>query len=532
MTEDVFMKLIMFGMVAFIIGMGIKRLLGKNPKFLAKFTQLPSKGNTHSIKDLLSFMVKNIETRRRLLITIGILVGIQVLYFVPLAGVDVNALRGFFKNIAQASGGSTLQLYLGGPFGKLSLSALSIAPFISACLLLQLASIAIPAIRNAAFGGEKGRQKLVKYSYILATILALIQSYFLSQWLQNPSHFAGLNLVTLDPLLFTIITMASLTGMVLFLLFLANLISRYGLGNGIAMIVISGILMRSLVAIPQLITMYTSNQASLFSVIALLAIFIGFLYFAFLFTNRDKIITIKSDTSGKESEIRLRVNWVGKVPIIITKTIYLLPATIAGFVSSAAIKNFANALIMNVWLSVVIQTILILFLTYLYAVVIFKPSKVLDLLSKYNFSLNLKEGEDPKGYLDNNLSGVLIITFVMLFLASGLPSMISPLFKMPYLVASFMGGTTVLILTGVFSDILRQLEFFYKKGETKDLEVAYVALDEIEATVKSEYLKSNNINALVEPIRFTWGMPIRTAIDQYRIYAPSDKVKDARELLK
>ena len=105
--------------------------------------------------------------------------------------------------------------------------------------------------------------------------------------------------------------------------------------------------------------------------------------------------------------------------------------------------------------------------------------------------------------------------------------------KIPYLVATLIGGAGIITAVGVFSDVIRQLEFYKDKKESaiKNWSICYVAFDEIEAKIKSEFLKSKDILALVEPLRFTWGMPIRTMVDQYRIYVPADTKEEARNLI-
>jgi hypothetical protein len=131
------------------------------------------------------------------------------------------------------------------------------------------------------------------------------------------------------------------------------------------------------------------------------------------------------------------------------------------------------------------------------------------------------------------MSKVLIITALFLTVVALTPDLVMAFFKVPYLVASFFGGMSIAFAVGVFSDIIKQLGFFKDKRDsgTKDWNICYIAFDEVEAKIKSEFLKSKGISALVEPLRFTWGMPIRTMVDQYRIYVPADRKEEARNLI-
>jgi hypothetical protein len=185
---------------------------------------------------------------------------------------------------------------------------------------------------------------------------------------------------------------------------------------------------------------------------------------------------------------------------------------------------------------IISEGILLFFCTYFYASIIFKPSYIQNLMQKYNFSTKEIEGKELTDYLDTSFSRILVITFILLLvipLVSTLISSLLPQDNKGMAVVFVGGGTGILIFAGVFFDILSQLEFFYQKHKKpkKKFAVAYVAFDEIEAGIKSEYLRGEKIDALVEPLRFTWGIPIRTAIDQYRIYVPAREVARARRLI-
>jgi hypothetical protein len=145
----------------------------------------------------------------------------------------------------------------------------------------------------------------------------------------------------------------------------------------------------------------------------------------------------------------------------------------------------------------------------------------------------VKKGKSDEDYLDNNMSKVLIITGLFLIGIAIIPDLAMVILKIPYLVAALLGGAGIITAVGVFSDVIRQFEFYKDKRESaiKEWGICYIAFDEIEAKIKSEYLKSNGILALVEQLRFTWGMPIRTIVDQYRIYVPADKKEEARNLI-
>lgn len=141
-----------------------------------------------------------------------------------------------------------------------------------------------------------------------------------------------------------------------------------------------------------------------------------------------------------------------------------------------------------------------------------------------------KKHED---YLDDCMSSVLIVTMLILSAVNIIPSLISHYMGIPHWIASLFTGTTLLMCIGVFYDIICQAEFFKAQADSgvKGWAICYTAFDEFEAKIKTEFLRNKGMQALSEPLRYTWGMPVRTMVDQYRIYVPSDKKELARNLL-
>jgi len=139
------------------------------------------------ISDTLKWLFIDPTMRKRVLVTVGAIIILQFVAFIPLPGVDISTLQEFFRRISGAQSGSlmnTIQLFSGGALDRLKIFALGLMPFFSACLLLQLATVIIPKLRKYSFGGESGRDKMVKFTYIFTIILSIIQAYFIALWLQ------------------------------------------------------------------------------------------------------------------------------------------------------------------------------------------------------------------------------------------------------------------------------------------------------------------------------------------------------------
>jgi preprotein translocase subunit SecY len=269
------------------------------------------------------------------------------------------------------------------------------------------------------------------------------------------------------------------------------------------------------------------RQLSL-SPILLGIIFIGLIYFIYFITNRTKAIELQDDKSNK-IVIHFRPTFIGDIPIVCAQSIMLFPAAVASIAGAHNLYLFMRG---HFIYTVVYITLIVLF-TYFYALLVVNSRYVLYITRKYGYMLvNRKDGKE-EGYLDDNISKVLIITALFLVVIAFIPDLIMFCFKIPYFIASFFGGTGIALSVGVFSDIINQLRFFRDKEESgiKNWNICYIAFDEVEAKIKSEYLKGKGIPALVEPLRFTWKMPIRTIVDQYRIYVPVDRKEEARNLI-
>lgn len=524
MELNISTSLLVLIVIVFLIGISFKRFFKRFQPPIQPGLLSPS--SLHSIKELLLFLVTNRETQRRLFITVGVLIVFRLLAYIPLPGTNQKAFTAFFHGLAGT-------LDIDGLFARFSIISLGIMPFLSSCLLIQLLSVVISPLRRATFGGEEERYKIVRYTYLLTMGLALVQSYWMSVWLDTIS---GVNIVTMPSVAFRIVATVTLTAACFLLLFLADIINKYGIGNGIAILFISGLFMGLLRQGYQYRHLILEDKTGFFIAVLILVVIIGSLYLAFFFTSRERKIDVKAKRAKKEFTIPLRVSWVADAPLLLSSTIVMLPASLITFSNFPLLLPIASYLRPGTILYVIVEGILLFFCTYIYASIIFQPHYIQNLLQKYSFAVKEIEGKEPTSYLDSSLSRILIITIILLFVMPKVSALISSLLPAAKrgIGIIFVGGSTcILIFAGVFFDILSQLEFFYQKNKrpNKNFSVAYVAFDEIEARIKSEYLRGEKIDALVEPLRFTWGIPIRTAIDQYRIYVPEKEVAKARKLI-
>jgi len=236
---------------------------------------------------------------------------------------------------------------------------------------------------------------------------------------------------------------------------------------------------------------------------------------------------ISRNQQGDGLAIYLPPSLIGKIPTALAVNVLFLPIYLA---SSTGTHGWAEYFTRTSVIFNVAYILLILLCTYLYAPLVFKPRYLIDLMKKYGYAPS--EGKEPDFHNHLRITFLKLLAVTGLFLAgiAVLPDLVIALLRIPPRIAGVIGGMQLLVIVGVFSDTVRQLVFLKEKRES-DWAVAYTAFDSIEATIKAKYLKGRGIHALVEPLRYTWGMPIRTIVDQYRIYTPTNKRDEARSLI-
>lgn len=481
-------------------------------------------------KETLKWLVVDPAMRKRVLVTIGAIIVLYVVAFIPLPGIDVSALREFFQRMGMAQSGplsGSFHLLSSGALDRLRISGFGIMPFLSACLLLQVATVFVPKLRRYSFGGESGRAKLVKLTYIFTVILSVTQAYYLALWLEKMAASQGVPFIINPGFVFRLMVVVTVTASVLVFLFIADIINRYGIGNGIAIIVIAPVFLKLFPAVYAMFFLIQGHHIPFVFFLFLIVIFAALAYAFFYLTIRVK--TVEIGDGKNKTALFLRSSIVGHEPIGWAMGAIFL---VVSFVHFALSRNLASLLGGGVVYMAATAVFIVVF-TYLYALVVFDSKYLNGLVNKYGFSVVTTDGKPSENFLNHCVFKVLILSSLVLLAGNVIPNLVMVFLKIPYRVATLFCGTSVLLGVGVFSDILHQVEFFKAKADSgiKDWAVCYAAFDEFEANIKVVFLKNKGIEALIEPLRFTWGMPVRTIVDQYRIYVPCGKREEARGLL-
>ncbi len=415
------------------------------------------------------------ELRKRILFTLGLLVAYRIGCYIPTPGIDGKALSEFFNHMNRTQGGTLfgiMNMFSGGAMERLTIFALGIMPYISSSIILQLLTAVVPALEKIAKEGKSGYQKINQYTRYGTVALALIQSYFIALWLENPARFEGLRIVSFPGPGFRFLTVVTLTAGTIVLMWLGEQIQERGIGNGISLVITAGIISRIPSAIYELVVLLSPKNASLrqiqpITLLIMIGLLFGVIFAVTLITQGQRKIPVqyarrivgRKVYGGQSTYIPLRVDTSGVIAIIFAQSIILFPATLASFIPNPAFQRFASSLVRGHLAYTLLYAVLIIFFCYFYTAIVFNPMEVSENMKKYGgFIPGIRPGNPTAEFLDFvmtriTLAGAMFIVVIAIF-----PDFIMAWLKVPYLVASFFGGTGILIVVGVMLDTMKQIE--------------------------------------------------------------------------
>lgn len=436
------------------------------------------------------------ELTRKVLFTLAIVIVYRIGAYVPTPGIDGHALSRFFQSVAQTPGGTLfgiMGMFSGGALQKATIFALGIMPYISSSIILQLLTVVFPALEKMAKEGEEGRRKIVQYTRYGTVFLAIIQTFFISLWLENPNAFHGTVIVPNPGWGFRLMTILTLTTGTAFIMWLGEQIDQYGIGNGMSVIITAGIIESIPTAIWQTWVLVSPfdparQQLSYWKLALLVGLFIFTVVGVVLIIQGQRKIPVQYAKQirghrvygGQATYLPLKVNQAGVIPIIFAQSVILFPATIAGFFPrTGVLQSTAHFLNPGSLGYSAIYAVLIIFFTFFYTAITFNPVEVSENLQKFGgFIPGIRPGRNTSEYLDYVMtriaaSGALFLAVIALF-----PNLISSprVLNIPFLLASFFGGTGLLIIVGVVLDtmktiesqlLMRHYEGFIRKGRIK-----------------------------------------------------------------
>ncbi len=418
------------------------------------------------------------ELRQRLLLTLGLVAVYRLGCYIQTPGIDGQALAEFFDRIARTQGGTlfaVMDLFSGAALSQCTIFALGIMPAISASIIMQLLTVVLPKLEQLAKeGGEAGRRQINQYARYLTIGLGVLQALFISLWLENPMHFDGVAIVQSPGWGFRLTTIITLASGTAFIMWLGEQITQFGIGNGMSILITAGIISRIPTAAHQLVILLSPGSAAhrqlqpvtlLLMTVMLVAVVVAVI----AITQGQRKIPVqyarrvvgRKVYGGQMTFIPLRVNHAGVMPIIFAQSILLFPATLAGFFPNRALQSVSHWLLRGQWLYTVLYSGLIIFFAYFYTAISFNPVEVADNMRKYGgFVPGIRPGRPTAEFFDHVLTHITLPGAIFLSVIAVLPDLVGKWLQIPYSVASFFGGTGLLIIVGVMLDTMRQGESF------------------------------------------------------------------------
>jgi preprotein translocase subunit SecY len=398
------------------------------------------------------------EIRRKLAFTALILLLYRFGAYIPVPGVDLNAVKDLENNFSSSNILGFLNLFSGGSLQRLAIFALGIMPYITASIILQLLTVVLPSLEKLSKEGEVGQQKITQYTRYLTVALASAQSIgyvFLFRTIGNNAGQSVIGKLTFGKLFMIVVTLTAGTTL---LMWMGELITQHGIGNGISLLIFASIVAR----FPHGISAWWTNPDQVFKVMMpfiAIAVITGIVFIQEgqrrIPVQYAKRVIGRRMTSGGSTYLPLRVNMAGVIPVIFAASIMAFPPTIGQLSQANWAQDLAAFFSPNRWPFIVGESFFILIFTYFYTAVTFNPVDQADNLKKYGgFIPGVRPGRPTAEYLDRILARLTFPGAIFLALVAALPTLLISQTSATF----FFGGTSILIVIGVALDTVKQLE--------------------------------------------------------------------------
>ncbi len=395
------------------------------------------------------------DLRKKIGFTAFILLIYRIGSYVPVPGVNVAAVQNAINNRGSSLVG-LLNLFAGGALSRFAVFALGIMPYITASIVLQLMTVVIPRLEELQKEGEAGQQKVTQYTRYFTVVLAALQSFAYVLYFRSQSGLPGL---TLGKFYIIVLTLTAGTTLVMWL---GELITQRGIGNGISLLIFCNIV----ASIPEGVSAWLNLQPLTQIVIVVMALSV---VVAVVFINEGqrripiqyaKRMVGRRMTTGGQTYMPLRVNMAGVIPVIFAASVVILPATITEFAGRGSVfQSISTFLSPGSWYYIIFEALLIVMFTYFYTAIVFNPVEQADNLKKYGgFIPGVRPGRPTAVYLDRVLTRLTLPGSIYLALVATIPAIIFKFLPQSNVFFGVLGGTSILIVVGVALDTIRQME--------------------------------------------------------------------------
>jgi preprotein translocase subunit SecY len=407
-----------------------------------------------------SAFAKAEELKKRIWFTLGALLVYRLGTYIPIPGIDPAALAEIFRQ--QQSGIiGIFNMFSGGAVGRMAIFALTIMPYISASIIIQLMTTVSPHLEQLKKDGEQGRKQINQYTRYGTVVLAILQGYGISVGLEGAGN------VVLDPgVFFRMTTVITLVGGTVFLMWLGEQITARGVGNGISLIIFAGIVAELPAALAGTLELGRQGALSTGVILVLMLMVVGVIAFIVFMERAQRRLLVQYPKrqvgqkmyGGDSSHLPLKLNTAGVIPPIFASSLLLLPITVANFTSGQG-PDWLNTI--TAWLGhgqplyMALYAAGIIFFCFFYTAIVFNPADTADNLKKHGgFVPGIRPGKRTAEYIDHVLTrltavGAIYLTFVCL-----LPEILISQYSIPF----YFGGTSLLIVVNVTMDTVAQVQ--------------------------------------------------------------------------
>jgi preprotein translocase subunit SecY len=410
-----------------------------------------------------SSIAKIPELKRRIIFTLLMLAVYRLGCQIPTPGINADALMRFFAAQRGTIFG-LFDMFSGGALQRLSVFALGIMPYISAAIIIELLKVVIPAIDKLYKEGEAGQKKIKQYTRYGTIIISAIQGIGIAVGLESMGAGAGHASIVLHPGWgFRLMTVLTLTSGTAFIMWLGEMITERGIGNGISLIIFAGIVARMPSAIASSVTLVKTGEIMPILMALLAVVMVAVVAFIVFMERGQRRISVQYARrvvgrrmyGGQSTHLPLKVNTSGVIPPIFASSLLMFPATVAGFVHNPWVKWAADAMSPGGFFHETVYVALIVFFCYFYTAVTFNPVDVADNLKKWGgYVPGLRPGKPTSDYIDRILTRITLWGAVYVSAVCVLPSILIRKFNVPF----YFGGTALLIVVGVAMDTMSQIE--------------------------------------------------------------------------
>ncbi len=405
------------------------------------------------------------ELKKKIFFTLMMLVVYRIGCYIPTPGIDGAALSAFF-GARQGTLFGLFDMFSGGALSQMSVMALGIMPYISSSIILELMTVVVPYLEKLKKEGEQGRKKITQYTRYGTVVLSIIQGFGIAVGLENMSSPGGAMIVPFPGWGFRLLTVITLAAGTSFLMWLGEQITERGIGNGISLIIYSGIVARFPVAVANTFRLMGTGEITIFFVVLLVALMIGVIG-VIVFVERGqrripvqyaKRVVGRRMYGGQTTHLPLKVNTAGVIPPIFASSIMMFPATIANFLSVDEfpwLQHIVNLLAPGHIVYSVVYVAFIFFFCYFYTAVHFNPVDVADNMKRQGgFVPGIRPGKNTADYIDRVLTRITFSGAIYISAICILPQILIYQLNVPF----YFGGTALLIVVGVAMDTTNQIE--------------------------------------------------------------------------